>query len=99
MISVPLPVEREDDKGSPLIKSQCANVVMHGCIGRNRREGLQCDDGKVVSFIHSEGIDNWGGTMIKVLEGLVSNKQRGCTAHKLNEMEKINSNWTLSSGV
>lgn len=92
-------MERENDKGSPVVESKCANIIMHCCIGGNSSERLQCDDGKVVSFVHSEGIDNRARAMIEVLVPSVSNKQGGGAAGNLNKTKKINSDGAFSCGV
>ena len=99
MTSVPYLVKREDDKRIPVIKSKCANVVVHSCIGSNSSEGLESDNGEIVSFIHSESIDDRAGMIMEVFVRLVSYKQRGCMACKLNEMEKKNRNRAFSGGV
>ena len=92
-------MKREDDKRSPVIKSKCANVVVHCCVGSNSSEGLESDNGEIVSFLHSESFDDRAGTMMEVFVRLVSYKQRGCTAFKLNEMEKKNRIRAFSVGV
>ena len=86
MTSVPYLVKREDDKRSPVIKS-------------NSSEGLESDNGEIVSFMHSESIDDRAGMIMEVFVRLVSYKQRGCMACKLNEMEKKNRNRAFSGGV
>ena len=72
---------------------------MHSCIGSDSSEGLECDNGEIVSFIHSESIDDRAGTMMEVFVRLVSYKQRDCTACKFNEMEKKNRDRAFAGGV